>query len=144
MHGTTMLYFNNIIFKGRRGRDRMVVGFITTNAISAYHSVYLPQLISSSPSIQCLLPSHTNRGATQCPLAHLKYSFGQGTSSEISSKRNRSHFLCLFDGVVQECKNVMHATTMLYFNNIIFKGRRGRDRMVVGFITTNAISAYQP
>jgi hypothetical protein len=43
---------------------------------------------------------------------------------------------------VQECKKVMHATTMLYFNNIIFKGRRGRDRMVVGFITTNAISAY--
>ena len=38
MHATTMLYFNNIIFKGRRGRDRMVVGFITTNAISAYHN----------------------------------------------------------------------------------------------------------
>jgi len=37
MHTTTILYLNNIIFKGRRGRDRMVVGFITTYAISVYH-----------------------------------------------------------------------------------------------------------
>jgi hypothetical protein len=37
MHATTMLYFNNIISKGRRGRDRMVVGFMTTYAISDYH-----------------------------------------------------------------------------------------------------------
>jgi hypothetical protein len=36
--------FNNILFiklsfmyRGRRGRDRMVVGFTTTYAISAYH-----------------------------------------------------------------------------------------------------------
>jgi hypothetical protein len=31
--------FNNILVvtRGRRGRDRMVVGFITTYAISAYH-----------------------------------------------------------------------------------------------------------
>jgi hypothetical protein len=27
--------------KGRRGRDRMVVGFITTYAISAYHHQHL-------------------------------------------------------------------------------------------------------
>ena len=27
----------HILFGGSRGRDRMVVGFITTNAISAYH-----------------------------------------------------------------------------------------------------------
>jgi hypothetical protein len=34
---TTMLYFITIISKGCRGRDRMVVGFMTTYAISAYH-----------------------------------------------------------------------------------------------------------
>jgi hypothetical protein len=27
----------HILFGGSRGRDRMVVGFITTNVISAYH-----------------------------------------------------------------------------------------------------------
>ena len=27
----------NVQFRGRRGRDRMVVGFTTTYAISAYH-----------------------------------------------------------------------------------------------------------
>jgi len=32
-----MLYFIQIIFSGRRGHDRMVVGFTTTSAISAYH-----------------------------------------------------------------------------------------------------------
>jgi len=31
-----MLDFNNYI-KGRRGRDRMIVGFTNTCAISAYH-----------------------------------------------------------------------------------------------------------
>ena len=29
--------FEHICCRGRRGRDRMVVGFITTYAISAYH-----------------------------------------------------------------------------------------------------------
>ena len=32
--GTTT---SDIIFRGRRGRDRMLVGFINTYAISAYH-----------------------------------------------------------------------------------------------------------
>ena len=27
----------NVIYRGRRGRDRMVIGFTTTCAISAYH-----------------------------------------------------------------------------------------------------------
>jgi hypothetical protein len=27
----------NVMYRGRRGRDRMVVGFTTTCAISAYH-----------------------------------------------------------------------------------------------------------
>jgi len=31
------LMFKFLMYTGRRGRDRMVVGFITTNAISAYH-----------------------------------------------------------------------------------------------------------
>jgi len=31
------LMFKFLIYTGRRGRDRMVVGFITTTAISAYH-----------------------------------------------------------------------------------------------------------
>jgi len=31
------MYNNLYLFKGRRGRDRMVVGFTTTYAISAYH-----------------------------------------------------------------------------------------------------------
>jgi len=26
-----------MLFRGRRGRDRIIVGFITTYAISAYH-----------------------------------------------------------------------------------------------------------
>jgi len=30
-------FYNNLIIRGRRGRDRMVVGFTTTYAISAYH-----------------------------------------------------------------------------------------------------------
>jgi hypothetical protein len=37
----TALFFNfveiYIILRGRRGGDRMVVGFMTTHAISAYH-----------------------------------------------------------------------------------------------------------
>ena len=32
-----MTAFGSITYKGRRGRDRMVVGCITTYAISAYH-----------------------------------------------------------------------------------------------------------
>ena len=31
------LFFFLSLFRGRRGRDRMVVGFTTTHAISAYH-----------------------------------------------------------------------------------------------------------
>ena len=31
-----ILYFQSVL-EGRRGRDRMVVGFITTYAIRAYH-----------------------------------------------------------------------------------------------------------
>ena len=33
---------------GRRGRDRMVVGFITTYAISTYH--LSPNVVSSNPT----------------------------------------------------------------------------------------------
>jgi uncharacterized membrane protein HdeD (DUF308 family) len=38
-----LLFFHFFFFKylrGRRGVDRMVVGFTTTNAISAYHIIY--------------------------------------------------------------------------------------------------------
>ena len=35
--GCCQLYINLINSRGRRGRDRMVVGFTTTCAISAYH-----------------------------------------------------------------------------------------------------------
>jgi len=35
--GFTFIYKKCTYFGGRRDRDRMVVGFTTTNAISAYH-----------------------------------------------------------------------------------------------------------
>jgi hypothetical protein len=31
-------YISTFLFRGRRGRDRMVVGFITTCAINVYHN----------------------------------------------------------------------------------------------------------
>ena len=37
MELTLIRYYIYWIYGGRRGRDRMVVGFITTYAISAYH-----------------------------------------------------------------------------------------------------------
>jgi len=33
----SVFFFFLSLFRGRRGRDRMVVGFTTTYAISAYH-----------------------------------------------------------------------------------------------------------
>jgi hypothetical protein len=36
-----IIHFNNLyLLKGRRGRDRVVVGFTTTYVISAYHHLY--------------------------------------------------------------------------------------------------------
>jgi len=40
------------IIGGRRGRDRMVVGFITTYAISAYHHLFLWVRISLRGSVR--------------------------------------------------------------------------------------------
>ena len=36
IYGLLLLFFSLLSFGGRRGRDRMVVGFTTTSAIGAY------------------------------------------------------------------------------------------------------------
>jgi hypothetical protein len=43
---------NNVTYTGRRGRERMVVGFTTTYAISAYHHWCCEFESRSGPGVQ--------------------------------------------------------------------------------------------
>ena len=47
-----MLYFIQIIFRGRRGHDRMVVGFTTTYAISAITTDVVSSNFESGRGVQ--------------------------------------------------------------------------------------------
>jgi hypothetical protein len=109
---TVYLY---IIIRGRRGRDRMAVGF-TTYPISVYHHFLKCTQIYQSDDIFCLMV--------------LSDTFNN--ISVISWRRKPED--------PEKIINLSQVTDKLY-HIMLIRGRRGRDRMAVGF-TTYPISVY--
>ena len=72
----------HIICMGRRGRDRMVVGFTTTCAISAYHHQIFRikplswrGVLSVLPTFQILLKRYQTKLTSKSILYLMKYSY---------------------------------------------------------------------